>query len=148
MLPDFDDLKKKIVKSQSRPSSPPKQSPVSPLVQSLLPLNTLIPVAINVQPLQAIPPPNMATIQPWGQNIGPLNLGVNPAPLPKGSAEVLPKFSGDGKISTEDHLSAFHSACAFISVPTQEVVVRLFEKTLTDAAADWFNHLPHRSIAS
>ena len=90
----------------------------------------------------------MAAIQPWGQNIGPLNLGVNPAPLPKVAAEVLPKFSGDGKVSTEDHLSTFHSACAVISIPTQEVTVRLFVKTLTDAAADWFNHLPHRSITS
>ena len=78
----------------------------------------------------------MAAIQPWGQNIGPLNLGVNPAPLPKGATQVLPKFSGDGKISTKDHLSAFHLACAIIRVPTQEVAVRLFVKTLTDASAD------------
>lgn len=90
----------------------------------------------------------MAANQPWGQNIGPLNLGVNPAPRPKGATEVLPKFSGDGKVSTDDHLSVFHSACAVISVPTQEVAVRLFVRTLTDAAADWFNHLPHLSITS
>ena len=108
----------------------------------------LIPAIINVQPLQVIPPPNMAVNQPWGQNIGLLNLGVNPTPLPKGATKVLPKFNGDGKISTEDHLSAFHLACAVISVPTQEVAVRLFVRTLTDAAADWFNHLPHHSITS
>ena len=90
----------------------------------------------------------MAAIQPWGQNIGPLNLGVNPASFPKGATEVLPKFSEDNKISIEDHLSTFHSAYVVISVPTQEVVVRLFVKTLIDATADWFNHLPHHSITS
>jgi hypothetical protein len=90
----------------------------------------------------------MATNQPWGQNIGPLNLGVNPAALPKGATEVLPKFSGDGKISIDDHLSAFHSTCVVISVLTEEVVVRLFVQTLIDAATDWFNHLPQYSITS
>ena len=78
----------------------------------------------------------MAINKPWGQNIGPVNLGVNPTPLPKGATEVLPKFNGDGKISIEDHLSAFHSGCAIISVPTQEVVVRLFVQTLTHDAID------------
>ena len=73
---------------------------------------------------------------------------MNLAPFPKGVAKVLPKFSGDGKISIEDHLSTFHSACVVISVPTQEVVVRLFVKMLTDATTDWFNHLPHHSITS
>ena len=68
----------------------------------------------------------MVVNQLWGQNIGPLNLRVNPAPLPMGATEILPKFSGDGKVSTDDHLSAFHSTCAIISVPTQEVTVRLF----------------------
>lgn len=90
----------------------------------------------------------MATNQPWRQNIGPLNLGVNLAALPKGATEILPKFNGDGKISTDDHLSAFHFACAIISVPTQEVVVRLFVRTLIDVVADWFNHLPQHSITS
>ena len=117
-------------------------------MQSLLPLNTLIPTIINIQPLQVVPPPNMAINQPWGQNIGPLNLGVNPTPLPKGATKVLPKFSVDGKVSTDDHLSAFHSTCIVISVPTQEIVVRLFVRTLTDATTDWFNHLPPHSIAN
>ena len=110
--------KRKNIKSQSRPNSPPKQSPFSHLVQSLLPLNTPIPTIINLQPLQVIPPLNMAANQPWGQNIEPLNLGVNPTPLPKGATEVLPKLGGDGKISTEENLSAFHSTCVVISVPT------------------------------
>lgn len=80
-------------------------------------MSALVPACISAPPLQVVPP-NMAANQPWGHNIGPLNLGVNPAPLPKGATEVLPKFSGDGKVSTDDHLSAFHSACAVISVPT------------------------------
>ena len=90
----------------------------------------------------------MAINQPWGKNIWPLNLGVNPTPLPKGATKVLPKFSGDGKVSTEDCLSAFHSACVIISVPAQEFSVRLFMWMLTDTATDWFNHLPHHSITS
>ena len=90
----------------------------------------------------------MVVNQPWGQNIGPLNLGVNPTTLPKGATKILPKFSGDAKVSIDDHLSAFHIACGFISVPTREVVVRLFVRTLIDATTDWFNHLPHHSITS
>ena len=95
-MPKFDDPKKKNIKSQRKPSSPPKQSPFLSLLLSLLPLNTLIPTVINVQPLQVVPPSNVAVNQPWGQNIGPLNLGVNPTPLPKGATKVLPIFSGDG----------------------------------------------------
>lgn len=110
-------------------------------------MSALVPAYILIQPLQVVPP-NTAANQPWGQNIGPLNLGVNPAALPKGATEVLPKFSGDGKVSTDDHLSTFHSACVVISVPTQEVVVRLFVRTLIDVAADWFNNLPNHSITS
>lgn len=60
----------------------------------------------------------MALNQLWGQNIGPLNLGVNPTPLPKGASNILPKFSGDDKVSTDDHLNSFHSTCAIISVPS------------------------------
>ena len=90
----------------------------------------------------------MVVNQPWGQNIGPLNLGVNPIVLPKGATKILPKFSGDGKISIDDHLSVFHTTCGIISVPTQEIAVRLFVRTLTDVVADWFNHFPQHSIAS
>lgn len=93
-------------------------------------------------------PPNIVANQPWGQNIGPLNLGVNPIALPKGATEILPKFSGDGKVSTDDHLSTFYSACVVISVPTQEVAIRLFVRILTDATTNWFNHLMHHSITS
>ena len=118
ILPDFNDTTKRNTKSQSRPNSPLKQSPFSPVVQSLLPLNTPIPAVINVQHLQVIASLNMVVNQPWDQIIGPLNLGVNRAPLPKEAIEVLPNFSGDGKISTEDHSSAFHLACTIISVPT------------------------------
>ena len=68
----------------------------------------------------------MVVNQPWGQNIGPLNLDVNPIVLLKGATKILPKFNGDGKVSIEDHLRAFHTTCGIISVPIQDIVVRLF----------------------
>lgn len=90
----------------------------------------------------------MVVNQPWGQNIGPLNLGLNPVALPKGATEILPKFNGDGKVLTDDHLSSFQIACVVISVPTQVIAVRLFVRTLIDAATDWFNHLLQASISN
>ena len=84
----------------------------------------------------------------WGAQVGPLALGANLDPLPKGSRELLLKFSGDGKKSTNEHLNAFNIACIVLAIGIENVVVRLFLQTLIDDVADWFHHLPQGTITN
>ena len=62
----------------------------------------------------------------WGAQVGPLALGANLDPLLKGAREVLPKFSGDGKKSTDEHLNAFNTTYVVLAIATKNVAVRLF----------------------
>ena len=73
---------------------------------------------------------------PWDAQVGPLALGGNLHPLPKGAREVLPKFYGDGKKSTNEHLNAFNTACAVLVVAHEDVAIRLFVQTLIDDVAN------------
>jgi hypothetical protein len=50
-----------------------------------------------------------ATTTPWHVS-SPLDLAPTTNPLPK-FKDHLPKFSGNGTISTKEHLSAFSNAC-------------------------------------
>lgn len=84
---------------------------------------------------------------PWGVAVGPLNLAANNN-LPKGARDVLPDFSGDGKISFDEHLNAFNVACGILVVQHEGVAMRLFAQTLVDGAANWFYHLPHGMITT
>lgn len=92
-------------------------------------------------------PPQMVA-NPWGAQVDPLALGENLDALAKGAREVLPKFSGDGKKSTDEHLNAFNTACAVPGIATKNVVVRLFVQTLIDDVTDWFHHLPQGTITN
>lgn len=73
---------------------------------------------------------------PWGAQVGPLALGPNPDSLPQGAWEILPKFNGDGKKSTDEHLNTFNMARGVIVVKFENVVVKLFIQTLIEAIAD------------
>ena len=113
-------------------------------LQALILPGTLIPSHLNIQPLSSIFPRMAAN--PWGAQVGPLALGGNLHPLPKGAKEVLPKFYGDEKKSTDEHLNAFNTACVVLAIAHEDVAVRLFIQTLIDDAVDWFHHLPQASI--
>lgn len=84
---------------------------------------------------------------PWGAAIGPLALGAIHN-LPKGAKEHLPKFSGDGKVTTTEYLNAFKVACGVLAVQHEDVAMRLFVQNFTDLAADWFYHLPDGAITN
>lgn len=75
-------------------------------------------------------------------------MGPNLDPLPKGARDVLPKFNGDGKKSTNEHLNVFNTICGVLVVAIEKVAIRLFVQTLTNAFADWFHHLPNRIITN
>lgn len=83
----------------------------------------------------------MATNNPWGAVVGPLNLCLNLNALPKGARDHLPKFSGDGKVTVNEHLNAFNVSLGVIAVQHEDVAIRLFVQTLTEVAANWFYHL-------
>lgn len=105
-----------------------------------------LPNIINPTPLNTILP--MVVNNPWGATVGPLNLGLNLNPLSKGARDHLPKFSGDGKITVDEHLNAFNVACGIIVVQHEYVAMRLFVHTLTGVATDWFYHLPNSVITT
>ena len=82
----------------------------------------------------------------WGSQVGPLALGANIHPLPKGARELLPKFYGDGKKFTDEHLNSFNTTCAVLVVSHEDVAMRLFVQILIEDSTDWFHHLPQGSI--
>ena len=43
---------------------------------------------------------------PWAVATGPLNFAAY-HPLPSGSRKNIPKFTGDGKVTTDEHIRAF-----------------------------------------
>lgn len=75
---------------------------------------------------------------PWGAAIGPSALGNQLHDMPVGSRKLLPKFSGDGKVTTDQHISAFFTASGVLAIQHEDVYVRLFVETLIEAAAEWF----------
>ena len=84
---------------------------------------------------------------PWAATIGPLTLTTY-HPLLAGSRKNFPKFSSDGKVTTDEHIKAFFLATHIIGVGYEDVAVRLFVETLKDNAVDWFYHLDDGSITN
>ena len=84
---------------------------------------------------------------PWVVVIGPLDLNAY-HPFLARSRKNFPKFSGDGKVTTDNHIKAFFTATHILGVGHEDVVVRLFVETLIDSVVDWFYHLDDGSITS
>ena len=72
---------------------------------------------------------------PWAAAIGLLALAAY-HPLPTGSRKNFPKFSGNGIVTTNEHIKAFFAATHILGVEHEDVAVRLFVETLTESAAD------------
>lgn len=70
------------------------------------------PIVINLTPLNNT---GAMANNHWGAAIGPLALGAIHN-LPKGAKDHLPKFSGDGKVTTTEHLNSFKVACGVLAV--------------------------------
>lgn len=71
----------------------------------------------------------MVANNPWGVVVGSLNLDLNLNPLLKAARDHLPKFSGDGMVTVDEHLNAFSVAYGVIAVQHEDVAVRLFIHT-------------------
>lgn len=84
---------------------------------------------------------------PWVVATRPLALNAY-HPLLVGSRKNFPKISGNGKVTTNEHIKAFFATTHILGVGHEDVVVRLFMETLSDSVVDWFYHLDDGSITN
>lgn len=91
------------------------------------------PTNVTFQPVLVILPTSMAI--PWGNAIGPLQLGAN-NDLPRASQKNFPKFNGDGKISVDEHIAAFFIACSNINPQHEDIAVMIFVEIWVENATD------------
>lgn len=71
---------------------------------------------------------------------------LNPYPLD--FFEYLPQFSGEDHVSAEKHLGAFENFIDNFEMVHEDVVLRLFSKSLVGDAALWFKNIEAGSIGS
>jgi hypothetical protein len=122
-------------------NSPPLHSPsVEESKKKLSPLSPLI--------IMATPPPLTKMQQILAARYAPLIL-LNPiAAMPIGDYQkYMPKFTGEGDVTTEEHIEAFYSYAENLNIEEEDVWTRVFVQSLDGHARKWFKELPTRSIA-
>jgi hypothetical protein len=126
------------------PSSPLRTSfPTSP-VHTPSPPSSPPP---NIPMAGANPPPNrMDAIV--AARYAPLVLPHPMNPLPAGDyLKYMPKFSGEGDITAEEHLAAFYSYADNLNIENEDVWMRVFVQSLDGEVRKWFRGLTPGSIA-
>jgi hypothetical protein len=78
----------------------------------------------------------------------PLKLPAHLHPYPPYFVEYLPHFTGESHVSAEKHLEAFENFIDNLEIVHEDIVMRLFSKSLTGEAALWFRFLEPGSIGS
>ena len=78
----------------------------------------------------------------------PLKLPSTLHPYPPTFFKYLPRFSGEDLVMAEKHLRAFENFIDNFEMVHQDVVLRLFSKSLVGDAALWFENLGAGSICS
>jgi hypothetical protein len=78
----------------------------------------------------------------------PLRLPYPLHPYPLDYLEYIPWFSGEDHVTTERHLGAFENFLDHFEIIHDDVVMRLFSKTLFRDVAIWFTDLRANSIGS
>jgi hypothetical protein len=69
-------------------------------------------------------------------------------PLPAGDyLKYMPKFSGEGDITVEEHLAVFYSYADNLNIENEDVWMRVFVQSLDGEVRKWFRGLAPRSIA-
>jgi hypothetical protein len=138
---------------------------LSPLAFSLnpllfpIPLRDSFPVAPSRTPSPPnSPPPNipMAGANPplnrmdaiVAARYAPLILPHPMNPLPAGDyLKYMPKFTGEGDITAEEHLAAFYSYADNLNIENEDVWMRVFVQSLDGEVRKWFRGLAPGSIA-
>jgi len=59
---------------------------------------------------------------------------------------MLPKFSGIGTLSVEEHIKNFYDALALMDITIPDVIIRRFVRTFEGKAARLYRLLPNDSI--
>jgi uncharacterized small protein (DUF1192 family) len=92
------------------------------------------------------PPPNrMDAIV--AARYAPLILPHPMNPLPAGDyLKYMPKFTGEGDITAEEHLAAFYSYADNLNIENEDVWMRVFIQSLDGEVRKWFRGLAPRSI--
>ena len=78
----------------------------------------------------------------------PLNLPYYLNSYPFDFFEYLPRFTGEDHVTAEKHLGAFEYFVDNFEILHEDVVMRLFLKSLVGDAAFWFRNLEAHSICS
>jgi ribonuclease HI len=123
------------------------------------PLRDSFPVAPSRTPSPpSSPPPNipMAGANPplnrmdaiVAARYAPLILPHPMNPLPAGDyLKYMPKFTGEGDITAEEHLAAFYSYADNLNIENEDVWMRVFIQSLDGEVRKWFRGLAPGSIA-
>jgi uncharacterized small protein (DUF1192 family) len=126
------------------PSSPVRTSfPTSP-VHTPSPPSSPPP---NIPMAGANPPPNRMDAIVTAR-YAPLILPHPMNPLPAGDyLKYMPKFTGEGDITVEEHLAAFYSYADNLNIENEDVWMRVFVQSLDGEVRKWFRGLAPGSIA-
>lgn len=78
----------------------------------------------------------------------PLVLPAQPATMPTGDYhKYMPKFTGEGDVTTEEHIEAFYNYVKNLNIEDEDVWTRVFVQSLDGHARKWFKELPAGSKA-
>ena len=73
----------------------------------------------------------------------PLILPNPLAAMPTGDyLKYMPKFTGEGDFTAEEHIEAFYSYAENINIEQEDVWTRVFVQSLDGQARKWFRELP------
>jgi hypothetical protein len=139
-----------VVQSQLRQSSnsnlgnlSPPSSPPSYLSPPLSPTNSSSSSSTKV--VMAAPLTRMEQI--LANIYAPLVLPNPLSSMPTGDYQkYMPKFTGAGEYTAEEHLEAFYAYAENINIAEEDVWTRVFVQSLDGQAHKWFKELPANSI--
>jgi hypothetical protein len=122
-------------------NSPPLHFPsVEESKKKLSPLSPLI--------IMAAPPPLTKMQQILAARYVPLILPNPVSAMPTGDYQkYMPKFTGEGDVTAEEHIEAFYSYAENLNIEEEDVWTRVFVQSLDGHARKWFKELPAGSIA-
>jgi hypothetical protein len=68
--------------------------------------------------------------------------------LPKNYMKSLPKFTGEGDLTTQEHINFFDQFADILGIEHEDVYSRLLVQTFEGQVRTWFRSLPARSLTS
>jgi ribonuclease HI len=125
--------------NSSPPSSPPDRSspPLSPTSSSSSSIIKTIMAGQNMTRMEQI----------LANRYAPLVLPNPLSAMPTGDYQkYMPKFTGAGEYTAEEHIEAFYAYAENINISEEDVWTRVFVQSLDGQARKWFKELPANSI--